>query len=116
LHERNGELATPVTVLFLEFATHRWARFGIDGGDFHWRETAAPEVIATSGNGDSYSLVELAANMGIRGQRIQRASFRRELHAGGPGGRVSVELESGAVLMLVNTNDQSHVEFKPAAI
>jgi hypothetical protein len=102
-------------VLFLEFAAHRWARFGIDGGDFHWRETAAPEVIAPSGDGDSYPLVELATHLGIRGQRIQRVSFQRETSAAGQGGRVSVELESGAVLMLVNANDESQVAFAPTS-
>jgi hypothetical protein len=110
-YERHGELATPVTVLFLEFAAHRWALFGIDGGDFHWRETTAPDVIAPGSNGDSDSLIELATHLGIRGQRIERVSFHRETSAAGQGGRVSVELESGAVLLLVNANDQSHVGF-----
>jgi hypothetical protein len=109
----HGQLVAPVTVIYLQFGPQRWARFGIDGGDFHWRETAAPEVIKPDGSGHTYPLVELEATDAIMGRRIQGVSFRREPPGGGC---VSIWLANGAVFSLVNTNDESHVEFTPGAI
>jgi hypothetical protein len=109
----HGELVAPVTVLYLQFAPARWARFGIDGGEFHWRETAAPEAIEPDGSGHVYPLVELDASGAITGHRIQGVRFTREPP---DGARLSIGLADGATLSLVHANDQSHVEFSPAAI
>lgn len=109
----HGQLVAPVTALYLQFGVDRWARFGIDGGHFHWRETAAPEAIASDGSGHSYPLVEVEATRAIRGHRIQRVSFEREPP---DGGRLSIELAGVGVLRLVNANDLSRIEFTPGAI
>ena len=108
-----GQLVEPVTVLFLEFGRGRWARFGIDSGHFHWRETSQPEAIEPDGSGHAYPLVTLDGSKVVEGRRLLGITFTREAP---DGGRLSIGLAGGAVLILVNANDQSRVEFTIAAI
>ena len=109
----HGELVAPVTVLYLEFGLGRWARFGIDGGHFHWRETARPEAIEADGSGHVYPLVNADSSKLIEGRQLRSITFKPEPP---DGGRVSIGLADGAMLTLLNANDQSRVEFTRAAI
>lgn len=101
----HGELVDSVTLVYLQFATDRWARIGIDGGHFHWRETAMPETIPSDG-GHSYPLVDLGAEFPIRGRRIRDVRLIAEPE---DGATLAISFVEGGVLSLVNANDHTRL-------
>jgi len=103
----HGRLVDPIQVVYLQFGHERWARFGIDGGDFHWRETTGPEPIEADGSGHAYVLFEVDGAGVVDGRRIERVAFTFEPP---DGGRLTIELAGGAVLVMVNADDYTRVE------
>lgn len=109
----NGELVSPTTVLFLAFAPARWARFGIDGGHFHWRETASLEPIPGDGSGNTYPLVDLASRFPVVGQRIATVVFA---HEAPDEAMLRLTCDGGGVLTVVNHGDQTFVKYLAPAV
>ena len=105
----HGELVADVTVVYIQFGPERWARFGIDAGHFHWRETRELEAIAGDGQGNAYPLVDFAPGRSVSGRAIEDVS----LTSVSPNvTTLCLSLGDSGAVCLINQGDSSHLEFR----
>lgn len=107
----NDKLKESANAIYLKFDEGRFARFGIEGAVFFWRETSWVEMITVAGPNHAYPLTDIGAEYGLVGQRVVSADFGNMSDGTS---RLVLTFDSGAQLCLVDEEWSTRLEFFPA--